>query len=447
MINKRIFIYFAAIVFYNSFSFAYPNHYDNSVYDTQSNKQLSSLPISLSNNLSDLGSDLILSGVYGISYLNQEYQLNQSVLGRLGVLYSGFMLALLNHEINGHGVRAKEYGYKITDVKIGLFEGAVMFNECDKIYRDFFQKQSIFSIGGNQVNHLLSEKIAWNLLSSKNDLNNAVASAYIFSSQNQVFYSYIKESEPGHDLDSHSENMQALYGKDSITMKKIKSVAFLDLLDPILFASLYSSFTGDTTKIPMLKVGGIGITAGLKAILTPYAVIEKRFNLYIDTEYTPIMISFGFGKEQKTNTPYIEDLSSYVQKHTKSINILDKERDKKISEFKGSLYAKNYEDEYLNKKAVNHNTYYFELKFGKILKIDNLSIGASFAKWNQPELFTAKPREAKMKKGFFGSIDFNHAANDTINFFGSVGYKTKGFMIGKPVKSTPIVTIGLKLMI
>jgi hypothetical protein len=445
MINKRIFVYFGAIVFYTSFSFAYPNHYDNRGHDKQSKQQLSSIPISLSNNLSDLGSDLILSGVYGISYLNQEYQLNQSVLGRLGVLYSGFMLALLNHEINGHAVRIKEFGYKVQKIEIGIFGGFVGYDA--KIDRDFFQKQSIFSIGGNQINHLLSEKIAWNLLSSKNDLDNAVASAYIFSSQNQVFYSYIKESGPGHDLDSHSENMQALYGKGSITMKKIKSAAFLDLLDPILLASLHSSFTGDTTKIPMLKVGDIGLTAGMKAVLTPYAVIEKRINLYIDTEYTPIMISFGFGKEQKTNTPYIEDLSSYVKKHTNNINILDKERDKKINELEGSLYAKNYEDEYLNKKAENHNTYYFELKFGKILKIDSLGIGASFATWSQPELFTAKPREAKMKKGFFGSIDFNHETNDTINLFGSVGYKTKGFMIGKPVKSTPIVTVGLKLMI
>jgi hypothetical protein len=159
------------------------------------------------------------------------------------------------------------------------------------------------------------------------------------------------------------------------------------------------------------------------------------------------MFTFGFGKEQKTNTPYYSDET--YKEYLNSINqecLQDEEYAKTIEPI-CTIY--NYDDQNseLEKNVKNNNTYYLELKVGKIAKFGKLSVGASFAAWSQPELFTAKPREAKMKKGFFGSIDFNHAANDIINFFGSVVYKTKGYMIGKPVKSTPIVTIGLKLMI
>ena len=361
----------------------------------------------------------------------------------MGVLYSGFFLALLNHEINGHGIRAVESGYKVKRVEIGLFSVAVRY--ILKLDRDFFQKKSILSIGGNQANHLLSQKIAWDLVSKKRDIDNASAAVYIFSSQNQVFYSYFFKNQPGHDLASHNRSMQALYGKGSITINKIRSAAFLDFLDPILFASLCSSATGENVKIPAFNIKNVSITPGMNMVLTPYGVIEKRVVAYINTGYTPIMIAFGFGKEQKTNRPYsLKDLLKLENAFKYLLYYADGE---KIAQSGDTIYRYSDKNSKLGKNVKNNNTYYLELKVGKIVEFGKLSIGTSLALWSQPELFTPEPRYAKIKNGGFASVDFYHNIKNNVDLFGSIGYKTKGFMIGKPVKSTPIVTVGLKLMI
>ena len=59
MINKKFFLYSAFIIFYSSF--AYSNQNDYSDYDKQNVEQISSFPISWSDNLSEIGSDVILS--------------------------------------------------------------------------------------------------------------------------------------------------------------------------------------------------------------------------------------------------------------------------------------------------------------------------------------------------------------------------------------------------
>jgi hypothetical protein len=408
------------------------------------NKTTPMLTVSVSNNISEIGSNMVLSSIGGLSALNRNYELNQNIFTRLAVLYSGFFLSTLNHHINGHALRAEEFDYEIIKIDVRPFRGTIYYEY--KFSRDLMQKSSVLFVSANQANLLLSQKIAWDLIDRKKDIDNATGSAYIFSSQDQVYYAYFLQKFRN-ELYVNSTYMQALYGKDSITFNKIKSTAFLDLLDPILFASLYSSATGKNVEIPSINIGNVGIIPSAKAILTPYGVIEKRLVTYVKTDYTPIMIAFGFGKEQKTNTPYYSD-----KNYKEYLNSVNEEypEDEEYAKTINPIYAiYNYDDQNseLEKNVKNNNTYYLELKVGKIAEFGKLCIGTSLALWSQPELFTPKPRYAKIKNGGFASVDFYHNIKDNVDLFGSVGYKTKGFMIGKPVKSTPIVTVGLKLMI
>lgn len=53
---------------------------------------------------------MALSSVGLVSYINNK---NETLLGRLGVLYSGFYISALNRSIGGYIVKIKEFGYKV----------------------------------------------------------------------------------------------------------------------------------------------------------------------------------------------------------------------------------------------------------------------------------------------------------------------------------------------
>jgi len=287
MINKKLIISFICLTSLTSSWNANSDENNYTKYDDEIafNKSSSMLTVSISNNISEIGSDIILSSIGGLSALNKNYELNQNIFTRLAVLYSGFFLFAMNHQINGHAIRAEEFGYEIIKIEVRPFRNTIYYE--DKISIDLTQKSSILLVGANQVNLLLSQKIAWDLIDKKMDIDNSTASAYIFSSQDQVYCAYFLKKS-GNELPTNSEYIQALYGKNSITLKialnKIKSTASLDLLDPILFGSLYSSATGDTSKIPMINIG-VGLIPSAKAVLTPYGVIEKRLIAYVKTDY------------------------------------------------------------------------------------------------------------------------------------------------------------------
>jgi hypothetical protein len=68
---------------YNAYSEqeGYNIHYNEESKLSTANKN-PSLPISLSNNYSEMGTDLILSGVGLSSYINDKYELNQNIFAR-----------------------------------------------------------------------------------------------------------------------------------------------------------------------------------------------------------------------------------------------------------------------------------------------------------------------------------------------------------------------------
>lgn len=404
------FVLFALFSFVINFAFA--DIIENNKESSLHNKEFYAT-FSVDNKIKssqNAGTDVALTLVNGLAYLGDKYDWNENIFQRLISGYGTFVIALWNHEISGHTLRGNEFGKKTTGFRWdGPFSAATEFGKAKNLH---LQKKAIINMGGIEANVILSQKISDELINNYQDLSPITASSYIFSSGNQTAYIYMFNSKgKGHDIRAYERQVQKIYGKGSVTSKKIKSLGYLDLLDPMLFASLYSWGSGDDVHLPFIKViEGIEIMPSTRLVLTPYGVLEKRLTVHMKTNYTPVKVSFGFGKESKTSQPFGPD-----------------------GLFTGS-----------NGPIKKNNTYYGELVISKILALSKLNIGVTLAGWKQPGLFTNNPYDAKIKKGGMAILNSLYTVNNDLKISCDLGYKSKGFVLGTPTAKTPIIRLGLQ---
>jgi hypothetical protein len=370
----------------------------------------------------DASTNLMLSLVNGLAYTNDKYELNDNLLIRLANLYVAMYITTINHEVSGHGQRVHELdGYWLKGYNWHLDGSASTSYYMQLPYR--LQKGAVIAVAGVQADYFLSQKIINQALNNEQEMDPISSAAYMFSAADQVLYSYSKYAGKGHDILRYVEDMQGVYGAGAITEKKIKSVAFLDLLDPLLYTSIYSAFANEDMKLPMLPLGelpvlgNIGVMPAAKLVLTPYGVLEKRLVVYAKTDYTPMKFVFGFGRENKTNVPF------------------------------QSEYIRPPKDLFITPDAVmpkRNNTYYLELAVNKVVSFKEVDLGFLAAGWRQPKLFLDDPRHAKIKNGGMFTLRANHRVNKDWLLFADLGYKTQGFVVGQPLDRTSMLRFGFE---
>ncbi|MEY4463503.1 MAG: hypothetical protein RLZZ81_474 [Pseudomonadota bacterium] len=298
-----------------------------------------------------------------------------------------------NHEIGGHGGRAREFDLKVTKYEVDPFEGTTYFKA-----KDFnslqVHKQIAIDTGGIQASYLLSENIKDRYMAS-NKINPTYGIGYLWTRLDQASYIFSTKfdgkDKSGNDINAYVKAINSIYGKNYITKNKIRSYAYLDLFDPFLVYSGYSFIMNqDLNNIPMFDLGGVKYLPATRAILAPYGLERGLVNHFvIDDKY--IQLNVNYGKNQK--------FKSYG----------------------------------VGVKAIN------------LVKFDFISLGLEAAFWNQPKMLTATPLKESCKQGGLGAVNFELSLNETFKIVGSGGYKTAGFIEGMPLKSSAIVRAGLKL--
>ncbi len=391
------------------------------------------IKLSIDNNIKssqESATDVAFSAISLLGYANNHFELSDNIFARIGFGYATFLITLLNHEISGHGLRGIEFGGKIKDIKIRPFSGEARVSRPDPYH---MQKEALISLGGNEVNYLLSQKLLSNVVVHNQQLDPVTAMGYIFSSGNQGFYAYIASpSMDGHDLKKYSRDMETMYGDKSMSLTKIRKFVWLDALDPVFWTSLYSAVTGRSTEIPMIEIYDVSFTPFARAILTPYGAIEPKLGMYIFTKYSPIRIGFSLGKQSKT-TSGVTYTNSEKQEHkylaSDGVNLT------KIGLFNG-LGPK--ED------MRKHFTYSIDLSVFKLLTLGDFVIGFDAVLWSQPELFTPKPYFEKPKIGGMFVLNGSYQLADSFAVLARLGYKTSGFVPGHHIEKTPILSIGFE---
>ncbi|MGI4775475.1 MAG: hypothetical protein ACRYE9_00850 [Janthinobacterium lividum] len=367
----------------------------------------------------DAGTNVALSIINGLASLSDKNDLSNSPLYRVLTTYGAFFTVLWDHEISGHALRAKEFKVKVSGFSLtSPFSAATHFSSNKKSAH--LQQLAIISLGGNEASYVLSKKLLNGLIEKNQAIDPVTAAAYMFSSGNQAFYVYAinyKKSR-ANDLHAYISYMRKMYGRNSMSMSKIKSIGVLDFLDPTLVASIYSLATGNDVKLPTIKLAdNIRLLPSARMVLTPYGVIEKHLIAHVLTDYTNITTTFGFGKESKTT-------SSVIRKYNVS-------KSYPVGTFFGSTVT-----------PKKHNTYFAELSATKVVSLDQLNLGLTVAHWSQPELLTLDPYNAKIKKGYMLVLNTKYQVKDDLSIFADLGFKTKGFIVGQHLAKTPIIRAG-----
>lgn len=242
-----------------------------------------------------MGTDIAFSAVEAIGYVDNNSELN--TLQRIGLVYGTHMISSVNHHIVGMGFRAAEFDGNISNIKVTPF-GITANVELSAPYH--LQKAALVALGGNEAGYILSQKIAKQWIMTNSDIDPITGLGYVFSYGDQFRYAYFDKGLKNPELSSYSYYMELLYGKGSMKPEKVRKEILLDIFDPLLLTSAYSGITGETMSLPVLNIGSeFGFMPFLRAVPTPYGVIQKKIGAYIITDYTPIKFSFSCGRQSK----------------------------------------------------------------------------------------------------------------------------------------------------
>lgn len=296
-------------------------------------------------------------------------------------------IMVANHEIGGHGARLREMGISAR-YGIGLSSGWTAY----RLTRPYpIDQLTNIDTAGIQASHLYAENIKMRAIED-GKINPTYGIGYYMSQYDQPGYIFSTKAlnSSGHDIANYIKDVNAVYGKNYLTPNKVKSYAYLDLVDPFLFYSAYSYLANSDVGIPMMQFGDVGYIPATRAVLAPYGLERRLVNHFkVDDKYVRLSLSHGKNKQ----------FTSY------SISALT----------------------------------------NQVIKFDHVSFGGEFAFWSQPKLTSIKPLRGKSKPGCYVSINTEYAITDSTKATLAAGYKTPGFVEGAPQKASPILRIGMKL--
>ena len=296
---------------------------------------------------------------------------------------------IVNHEVGGHGYRLRELGAKDIKYKLGIFNGSTTHTP-DPSWRD--HERIAITISGSQAAQVAAKGIEKRYM-ELGEINPVHGISYFVSQKDLPGYIFITKKEDnskGNDIDSYIEEINNIYGDGHVTLGKLKTYAWLSLLDPYLWYSAYSYGKQETIDIPMLSMGRVKYLPAVGAVLAPYGVEGQFKNHFkIGEQYYKATLTMGKNKDI--------------------------------------------------------NSYGLALSTGQLMKIGPISLGLDLAWWSQPELLTADPVSAKNKNGFLAAVNTEVALNKTVKLIGAVGYKSAGFALGYPLEKSFLIRAGAHL--
>ena len=332
---------------------------------------------------------------------------------------------VVQHEVFGHGYRARSihagvasYSFDLP-IPYGSGGGATAWMPTYSTTVGQFQA---VTLAGLEAENILARQLKLKWLVDRR-VDPRAKSLYEMAQLSSLLYSLVpsiednkiegeeEELDPiftSHDVEAYIRMLNTMYPDDFLSMHRLRQSLFWNLVDPMLYygtaASWYYIFTGKSLYIPMIRIGPVSFLPNISVQLAPYG-IEYYLENYLTYKNSPIY--------------------TYV-------------------------------------KGGKHNQMeYFGcgIHYDEIIRQDNFSIGMRLDAWSQPNfLFNwtldqliEKERPIntiihamERKLGASASIVSRYRIKDTLTFFYSdLGYKTKGYLPGFPLQSSPTIRLGI----
>jgi hypothetical protein len=383
-----------------SFAEKSPISYDAESYNTKNYHYI----ITFDKNMSSVSSsDLAISGIEAYRQLdNYCFGKTTNVYENALSYFTRFMVTnyirLANHEIGGHGARVREFGLSAS-YKISPIKGHTSFSGNSSKFMDFpVQKRVAFDVAGMQASHLLAENLKVRYL-ELNNINPTYGIGYFLSQADQPMYIFFsKDKGEKDDVANYIKNINKLYNTNYYTKKKLKRYAFLDLFDPFMWFSAYSYIMNQDTEVSMFKINqDVKYLPATRAVLAPYGLEVKLINHFIFNGQKQIQVSISYGK---------------------------------------NMNRRSY--------SIGANGY-------NLLIINNIGLGAELILWSQPQILTSNIITAKTKKGGLFAVntkfDLLKTTENIIGGIVSIGFKSSGFIEGRPLGSSLLLRAGLQISV
>lgn len=253
-----------------------------------------------------MGSDWIISGLH--AYQGIDDIVASSTEGntttcmtmiRSGKWFFEFTLssfaAVVQHEVFGHGARAREFNVPDIGYHINLYSGATTypteyFNSLDP------NQRAMITAGGVEATSILSQQIEIDWI-KEGAIDSRAATMYLVNSLDESVYAFGLDGNalhPDNDSYSYIGNVNIWFDKEALTPNKLKWAVAWNWLDPMLYLSTWSLFKylwmGQSNfEFSTLHIGDTRFMPTTRTYLTPYG---PEYNLLLNL-YTPEKKYYG----------------------------------------------------------------------------------------------------------------------------------------------------------
>jgi len=347
---------------------------------------------------------------FGKKAAGMTYRLAKSILVDYALDHLSF---LGQHEVFGHGARYREFGYVDNEFTLNLpppygnGRGWASTGHLKKPRITGPHERLGMVLGGSESNAVLSHVLRSNWL-QRGSIHYRESILYILSANDLSSYilrtRYNLRGEGGNDVLNYLRTLNSQHGyfleeNHKLTLDDLAARAWINMLDPFLYFSLYAYFktylwSGDeSVPVPMIKWGGARYLPSFHLGLTP------------------------FGPEY-----YFENL---VVKN-------------------GRIY-----DVYLRYgNPTFHKFWGMGAHVMNLVKGARISLDARVDIWNQPPLLLGGERMTETGGGWGGSIQgavyYRLFKNRPLfHLTAQAGYKTAGFLKGEQLAGGFILRVGI----
>ncbi len=345
-----------------------------------------------------MGNELISNVNIPLNFVHRHIK-NEFLNDIVGLLefYPAFYFSVLQHEVYGHGFRARENGNSIKKYEIGFSGGLTTPEETPKI---LYHQYSVFAAGGHQANKIAAsetagkflthERLSWFdswyysinkflLLNEFMDLNKKELNPNISGVEKEKF---LQSRDTGMYITNL--NVLAQRKKDLIKFDDF-NITFLDLLDPIFLNPLFYLASG--RDIPFIKISTVKYLPACSVLLSPYG-LEVELANYLKLNEFPLAVKFRAG-------------------------------------------------------AKGASSYGLKLEFPNIKVKPDFELNTKLSLWNQPKLLTDTISLSSRTYGASLTVGGIKWVNDSFAVKGNLTVKSAGFEPGEPLDASMSGRIGL----
>ena len=221
--------------------------------------------------------------------------------------------ATVQHEIFGHGWRARSLGKDVAEVKSYQIYTPFPYSKYTKAGKtsgwaslDITTDQRLaINIGGLESEIVLARKLKKGWIGSRHVEKRL---SWLYYSTAFSFTNYAlslgKTNGLGHDVANYITRLNELYPSRPINHRYVKWHSVLNLLDPMLWFAAFENFyyitTGKDLAVPMFQTKGVKWLPSYRTDLTPFG-LENRFETYFLIDDKLLYLYGNFAKRGSTS--------------------------------------------------------------------------------------------------------------------------------------------------